>query len=188
MEFLWFVINCVKSELNPSQNLEYLGMIINSNLLSLALPEGKVDAILKLCLDSLWSGKSGWVSFRDLTKIVGNYSCVLPTVPFVEGHLRKLQSFYISPFHEDMDRSVCLTPEARADLLWWATHLKSVILFSWCTRSLYFFWCLSPWLECCLWWIPLSRSMAITRQISSHQRARIDERFVRASEFYSFIR
>jgi hypothetical protein len=66
--------------------LEYLGLIIDWILLSLSLPLGKDDAISKLCLDFLGSDKSGRVSLRDLTKIMGNFSWAIPAVPFAQGH------------------------------------------------------------------------------------------------------
>lgn len=68
-EYLGFVINFEKSVLDPCKQLEYLGLLIDSILLSLPLPPGKVDAISKICLDSLGSGKSARVISRRSREI-----------------------------------------------------------------------------------------------------------------------
>ncbi|KAK4028846.1 hypothetical protein OUZ56_021865 [Daphnia magna] len=54
---------------DPCKQLEYLGLLIDSILLSLPLPPGKVDAISKICLDSLGSGKSARVISRRSREI-----------------------------------------------------------------------------------------------------------------------
>ncbi len=98
-------------------------MLINSLCLSFSLPQNKVESIVKLCNDIL-TDKNGRVKLRDLAKIMGNFSWAIPSVPFAQGHFRKLQNFYLSHAHRDLNKMVSLTEPAKADLVWWATHLK----------------------------------------------------------------
>ena len=125
LEFLGFIINYKKSVVVPQQILEYLGLVIDSNKLSLSLPHGKIDSVTKLCFDSLEADRAGSLSLRDLAKVMGNFSWAIPAVPFAQGHFRKLQSFYLSHSHGDLSKIVSLSQEARTDLFWWATQLES---------------------------------------------------------------
>ena len=123
LKSLGFIINFKKSIVVPQQIIEYLGMLINSLCLSFSLPQNKVESIVKLC-NEIMSDKVGRVKLRDLAKIMGNFSWAIPSVPFAQGHFRKLQNFYLSHAHRDLNKMVSLTEPAKADLVWWATHLK----------------------------------------------------------------
>lgn len=86
LQFFGFIINHAKSVTSPQQFLEYLGLVIDSNKLSLSLPRGKIDSVTKLCFDSLEVDKAGNLSLRDLAKVMGNFSWAIPAVPFAQGH------------------------------------------------------------------------------------------------------
>ena len=49
LESLGFVINTAKSHTTPSQDLEYLGMTINSPAMTMRLSEEKINKILSQC-------------------------------------------------------------------------------------------------------------------------------------------
>ncbi|KZS03850.1 Uncharacterized protein APZ42_033324 [Daphnia magna] len=67
---------------------------------------------------------AGRVKLRDLAKVMGNFSWAIPSVSFAQGHFRNLQNFYLSQAHGDLNKIVFLTEPAKADLVWWASHLK----------------------------------------------------------------
>lgn len=56
-------------------------------------------------------------------KIMGNFSFAIPTVPFAQGHFRKLQSFFLSQPQGNLNKYVSLSIEAMGDLQWWASNL-----------------------------------------------------------------
>lgn len=120
LSFLGFVLNYDKSVTTPQQIMDYLGVVVDS-LLSFSLPSAKVDSIIALCKSVLVSSK---VKLRDLAKLMGNFSWSISSVPFAQGHFRKLQHFYLSHSHGDLAVSVSLSHGAKSDLEWWVTHLQ----------------------------------------------------------------
>jgi Reverse transcriptase (RNA-dependent DNA polymerase) len=122
---LGFLINWEKSVLLPSQSLEFLGLVIDSVALSLALPSDKVLSILALCRRSLLKGV---VSLHDLSSLIGSFSWAIPTIPFAQAHYRHLQRLYIyhsKSFNYDLSRYVSLSSEARDDICWWIDNLSA---------------------------------------------------------------
>ena len=90
---LGFLVNWDKSVLDPSRSIEFLGLLLDSVSLSLALPPEKVSSLLSLCRRAL---DKGFVSLHDLSSLLGSFSWAIPTVPFAHAHYRNLQSFFIS--------------------------------------------------------------------------------------------
>ena len=74
---LGFVINLKKCLLDPVQEIEFLGLIVNSQTMTLSLPEEKIVKIKDQCL-SLYKGSE--VSLLDLTKLIGTLSSILQAV------------------------------------------------------------------------------------------------------------
>uniref|UniRef100_A0A7M5V2U2 Reverse transcriptase domain-containing protein n=1 Tax=Clytia hemisphaerica TaxID=252671 RepID=A0A7M5V2U2_9CNID len=71
LQSLGFLINVKKSVFEPTQKIEFLGMIIDSIKMTLSLPEEKVVAIKKQCSEMLEKEK---VPLRELSKLVGRLS------------------------------------------------------------------------------------------------------------------
>jgi len=122
LERLGFIINYKKSNLDPSQVMGYLGTIIDSVSLSFSLPPEKVSHIIGLCNSLLV--KSEHVKMRDLAKVMGNFAWAISCVPFAQGHYRRLQSFFLSLPQGDLNNVVSLSAGAKADLVWWVSHLS----------------------------------------------------------------
>ena len=120
---LGFLINWDKSILSPAKSIEFLGLLVNSTDLSLALPLKAVSSILSIC-NGMLSQSS--VSLRNLSSLLGHFSWAIPTVPFAQTHYRNLQRLYISNLHPsgDLSRSVYLSFEAREDIRWWVANLS----------------------------------------------------------------
>jgi hypothetical protein len=118
-----FIINWAKSEVSPTQVIEFLGLQVDTLALSFSLPETKVESIIASCVSLL---NQNLVKLRDLASVLGNFSWAIPTVPFAQGHCRLLQKFYIRSvrYFEDLNKTVVLPTEARADLEWWVANLR----------------------------------------------------------------
>ena len=99
-----FLVNVEKSIKNPTQIIEYLGLIVNSLLLSLSLRQEKLFEILKLC---------------------GDLHCI----PFAQAHYRALQRFHIresSRSNGNLSTIVSLDKESRDNLAWWVENIVSL--------------------------------------------------------------
>ena len=71
LRLLGFRINWGKSQLTPSQQLTYLGLVTNTTLMSLTLPQVKVQKILKGCHSAPQRDR---ISVRDLSRLIGMMS------------------------------------------------------------------------------------------------------------------
>jgi Reverse transcriptase (RNA-dependent DNA polymerase) len=123
LRFLGFLINEKKSVFSHSQRIEFLGTVIDSNLLSFSLPLSKVAKVTRWCEKALGAQK---LSLRQLASILGNFSWAIPTVPFAQAHFRNLQRFYISESRKcsgDLNQVVLLPAAAKIDLKWWQSNL-----------------------------------------------------------------
>ena len=98
LQCLGFVINWTKSQLEPTQSLEYLGFLVNSVLMTPALPEQKVENIVRKC-HSVLNGRS--LSIRQISELVGmltaSVQAVLPA-PLHYGRLQMAQIEFIIRF------------------------------------------------------------------------------------------
>lgn len=68
---LGFHINSEKLMLFPSQQIQYLGFIIDSVSFQFLLPDEKIEKILHLSSDIL---RKDQVSIREVTALIGSYN------------------------------------------------------------------------------------------------------------------
>lgn len=123
LQHLGFLINVEKSIVEPSQIMEYLGLVINSNQLSFSLPSGKATEVKAKCDAALVKGV---ISLREIASIMGNFTWAIPTMPFAQAHFRRMQAFYIGQAKRsgfDLNTKCALSPESRRDLEWWFSNL-----------------------------------------------------------------
>ena len=71
LQNLGFVINFKKSQLTPVKEIEFLGLVINSVNMMLALPQEKVLDIQNKCAQLIASPKT---TIMELTKLLGKLS------------------------------------------------------------------------------------------------------------------
>ena len=68
LQHLGFVINFKKCVLEPTQEIEFLGMIVNSKTMTLSLPQEKVQKIKSQCLE-VYRGQE--ITLLELTRLLG---------------------------------------------------------------------------------------------------------------------
>lgn len=94
LEMLGFVVNYQKSQLNPTQSIEFLGFRVNSITLNISLPLDKVKGIRKECQKVL---KNPDITIRELAHLLGK-KCFdpgsIPRTPALLSHpsSQKVQS------------------------------------------------------------------------------------------------
>ena len=110
LQSLGFLINWEKTVSTPSQSLEYLGVVIDSNKLFFHLPQDKISKIKSRCSSIL---SKPWVPLRDLASVLGNLvwaiSCRLA-----------------GRFGGNLSTKCELSVEAKEDLTWWVSFLDLV--------------------------------------------------------------
>ena len=117
LQSLGFVISSEKSEEDPVQSLEYIGLIVNAPSMRLVLPDRKKQDILRLCKVAL---KDARVCRKDIEKIIGNLNWASAAVDFAPAHFRGLQILLNSHRHES--GVFPLSVEAKSDLHWWLSE------------------------------------------------------------------
>jgi hypothetical protein len=125
LESVGFIVNEEKSSCEPSQNIEFLGLIVDTIAMSLSLPQPKVKSVITSCRKLISLSKP---SLREIASVMGNFSWAIPAVPFARAHYRNLQRLYNDRLKHtaDLDTKVSLSEDAITDLRWWITHLPSV--------------------------------------------------------------
>jgi len=126
LENLGFLINWGKSMIEPSQTVQYLGVIICSLRMSFSLPEDRLIRMKQKCTDLLSRKR---VRLRDLASVMGNFAWSILSIPFAQSHYRRVQSALnnsLSRNGGNFDCFITLSSDERAELSWWITTAESV--------------------------------------------------------------
>ena len=124
LEGLGFIVNYQKSQLLPSQKMEFLGFLIDSNTMTLQLPGEKLRKIRKKCQELL---AQTTVSVRELSKFLGLLTSSIQAifhVPFHYRHLQRLKNTTLAS-QKTYNAMVALDQAAHEEILWWRDHLHA---------------------------------------------------------------
>jgi len=120
---LGFVINMMKSVTSPTQQIEFLGMMVDSTSLQLSLPGEKLHHIRKEVNQNLQRPQ---VTARQLAQLIGKLhaasQAVLPAPLFyrsLQGDLQKA----LTLSNQDYNAAMSLSPQAKEELTWWQEKL-----------------------------------------------------------------
>ena len=122
LEGLGFVANYPKSVLIPSQEIEFLGFIVNSLNLSLSLPTDKIKKVRQNCQRLL---DNPVVTVRELAKFLGLLSASVQAVFPAPLNYRYLQHAKNSVLkkQKSYEALVTLDPRALQEVHWWRDNL-----------------------------------------------------------------
>ena len=123
LEGLGFLVNYKKSQIKPSQEIEFLGFKIVSTKMELKLPREKLVRIQKEAKHML---DQGTVSARQLAQLIGRMLAAILAIQPAPLHYRGLQWLKHRALKaRGYDGMVLLSGEAREDLAWWTRNLVS---------------------------------------------------------------
>ena len=124
LESLGFLINYEKSNLTPSQQIVFLGMLVDSASMQFILPQQKAVQIQKECRLLLNTNRP---TIRHLSRVLGLLDACRPAVWSAPLHYRQLQTLQINALQRwaNYNAPVDLTPAAKSDLSWWVTTLQT---------------------------------------------------------------
>ena len=123
LEALGFVINYQKSMTTPTTEIEFLGVIINSNTLTLSIPLEKLTKLTGLCQRTL-NLKS--ITIRDLAKLIGKLRATSPAFTPAPLQLRNLQREQMVALNKNLpyEAVITLKRDARLELHWWIENIS----------------------------------------------------------------
>jgi hypothetical protein len=119
-----FVINPEKSVFNATQELEFLGFILNSVDMTVSITKDKSDKIMSICKSFLRSGKN---TIRELCTVIGNLVASFPAVTHGKLFYRQLENEKIIALKQakgQFDQVVSLSNQAINDLHWWLSNIS----------------------------------------------------------------
>ena len=122
LQNLGFVIYLKKSQLTPVKEIEFLGLVINSVNMMLALPQEKVLDIQNKCAQLVASPKT---TIMELTKLLGKLSLTAQAVLPWGIQCRYFQQQQIQAVREAnfYQTKVKLNQQSLAELKWWKKNL-----------------------------------------------------------------
>ena len=120
-----FVIHPEKSVLIPTQELEFLGFLLNSISMTIRFPLSKAAHVKSACENLLLKTK---VTIRELAHVIGLLVSSLPGVQFGRLHYRQLEkdkSRALQLCKGNYDGPVTLSNDSRFELEWWVHNITS---------------------------------------------------------------
>ena len=124
LENLGFIISYLKSVLIPATQMEFLGFLIDSQTMTLALPRDKVRKVKKECQSVL---NYPQVTVRELAKLIGHLTSTIQAVfpgPLHFRHLQGDKNKSLAQFGS-YDSLIQLSPYALEELVWWRDNLDA---------------------------------------------------------------
>ena len=123
LESLGYVINYEKSELNPCKKIQFLGVIVNSELMSLCIPQEKIQKLTELCIKTLKLHK---ISMRKLAKLLGKLKATAPAFSWAPLQTRHLQQLLITGLRKGLayEDTVVLSEDSILEINWWKNNMR----------------------------------------------------------------
>lgn len=122
---LGFVIHPVKSVLTPKKQIQYLGVIIDSEQMTVRLTEERVQTLKECCQNLI---KKNPVTIRDLARAIGLIVASFPAVrhgPLFYRCLEHDKKLALNKEKGDFDKSCSLSVGSRDELVWWIANVES---------------------------------------------------------------
>ena len=123
---LGFVVHPDKSVLQPTQEITYLGFILNSKTMTVSLTKDKAKGIRKEC--KTLSGKTS-PTIREVAQVVGKLVASLPAVLFGPLFYRQIEidkASALKAARGNYEADMTLSPVALGDLAWWIANIMLV--------------------------------------------------------------
>ena len=127
LQRLGFCINEGKSLLLPTRTLEYLGNVIDTNSMTVSLPERKVLKITQACQQLLGKSRD---RIREVARVTGLLVAAIPAVEMGKLHYRQLEKEKIAALRlvgGNFDSWMNVTVGMRTDLNWWVDNVSTQV-------------------------------------------------------------
>jgi len=121
---LGFSINHDKSQLNPTQQIQFLGFIVDSQDLMIRLTQEKTEQLVETCRIVR---EQATPSVQDLARLIGRMTATIPAIFQAPLRYRNLQRLKICTLRrsQSYETRVILDQDALTELEWWITTMPS---------------------------------------------------------------
>ena len=110
-------VNVTKSHLIPSQTMDYIGAVLDSNRVRVFLPAERIHK-LHHAIHPFRLGAR--VSAHHTQHLLGLMASTMSALPHTRLKMRSLQAWYLSQFNPLLDNPAKqVTPELSCQLTWW---------------------------------------------------------------------
>ena len=122
---LGFIIHPEKSVLIPSQEIQYLGMLINSKSMSVTLTQEKKEKLRACCVKLK---RNTNLKIRDVAKVIGMMVASFSAVkygPLYYRHLENDKKVALQKNRGNFEGAITLSPAAQGELEWWINNIAT---------------------------------------------------------------
>ena len=122
---LGFTIHPEKSVLFPTQEIVFVGFLINSVKVTVRLTPEKVNDIIANCVEVI-NCKS--ITIRNLAKLIGKLVTSEPAIQYAPLYYKSLEiekDFVLRQNKGNFDAETSISNESKACLQWWVDNIKS---------------------------------------------------------------
>ena len=123
LENLGFIVHPEKSLTQPTQRVEFLGMIIDSTYMELQVPGEKLK---KIRTEAKKVIQSNLLPVREISRLIGKMTSMaqaIPPAPLFYCNLQRDASLSLAKGNQQYETPCQLSPESREELQWWIVHL-----------------------------------------------------------------
>ena len=120
-----FLLNFEKSQLEPTQKIEFLGFDIDSTEFTVSLTQSKRQSILRL-VSTILDNPSTKIKIRHLAVIIGKIVSTFPSSDEAQLHYRVLDRFKVKclrAHNNKWDSKVSLSTQCLQELQWWKDNI-----------------------------------------------------------------
>ena len=123
LHHLGFVINFKKCVLEPTQEIEFLGMIVNSKTLTLSFSQEKVPKIKSQCLEVY---RAQEITLLERTRLLAALTSTIQAILPARLQFRYLQHQQIETLKRSVSymATVTLNAMVKKELAWWIKNLE----------------------------------------------------------------
>lgn len=125
LEKLGLIINLEKSKLLPSTRCKFLGLIYDSNKLTVELPSDKKEKVIKL-IEKYQKIKK--FKIREFASFVGTLESCCPTLKYGRVHMRQFERerfLALRLNNDNFEKYMTISETAHEDLNWWSKNINS---------------------------------------------------------------
>ena len=118
-----FVINQKKPVMTSVQEIEFLGVIVNSKEMTISLPQKKLQPTKQMCQDLYQNPETTGLA---LTKVLGHLTSTILAILPAKLLCRFLQQRQIQALKKNgsYESQVLLNKESQLELLWWVKNIE----------------------------------------------------------------